>query len=62
MYDWNGDGKNDWHDDALFHTVINKTDPEEHMHTSKSGSGRSGCMSWIIGVIVFLWIISKLAG
>lgn len=23
-FDWNNDGKQDWHDDALFHTVINK--------------------------------------
>lgn len=23
-FDWNNDGKQDWRDDALFHTVINK--------------------------------------
>ena len=23
-FDWNNDGKHDWHDDALFHTVINQ--------------------------------------
>lgn len=62
MFDWNGDGKNDWHDDALFHTVINKSDSEENKHSFTSGSGESGCMSWIVGILVFLWIISKLVG
>ena len=33
-FDWNNDGKQDWHDDALFHNVINKD--------SSSGTGDDG--------------------
>ncbi len=60
MFDWDGDGKKDWHDDALFHTVINKTDSEKNTNTTNSSGG--GCVSWVVGALIFLWIISKLIG
>ena len=37
--DWNGDGKYDWQDDAIFHNVIN-TD-NDSSNNSPSGGGRN---------------------
>lgn len=59
MFDWNGDGKHDWHDDALFHTVINKTDSDNK--TTASNTQGSGCLTWVIGILFILWIIGKFA-
>jgi hypothetical protein len=39
--DWNGDGKHDWQDDAIFHNVI-ETDNNTSSNTS---SGRGGSYS-----------------
>lgn len=58
MFDWDGDGKHDWRDDALFHMVINDTDAEKNTHSSNSGG--PGCLGGIIGVLLVLWIIGKL--
>ena len=37
--DWNGDGKHDWQDDAIFHNVIN-TD-NDSSNNSPPGGGRN---------------------
>ena len=39
--DWNGDGKHDWQDDAIFHNVI---DTDNNTSTNSS-SGRGGSYS-----------------
>ncbi len=36
--DWNGDGKHDWQDDAIYHNVIN-TDADSSKNTSSGGGG-----------------------
>ena len=36
--DWNGDGKHDWQDDAIFHNVIN-TDNNSSNNTPSGGGG-----------------------
>jgi len=36
--DWNGDGKHDWQDDAIFHNVIN-VDNDSANNTSSGGGG-----------------------
>ena len=36
--DWNGDGKHDWQDDAIFHNVID-TDNNTSSNTSSGGGG-----------------------
>lgn len=38
--DWNGDGKHDWQDDALFHNVIN-TDDDSSNNISYRGRKHS---------------------
>ena len=59
MFDWNDDGKHDWHDDALFHTVINKSEPDNK--TTSSNKQESGCLTWIIGILFVLWVVAKIA-
>lgn len=59
MFDWNGDGKHDWRDDALFHNVINKTDADNKSTSPKSQG--SGCLPWVIGILFVLWVIGRLA-
>ena len=40
-FDWNNDGKQDWHDDALFHTVINKNSSSNDSNDGKFPTLRS---------------------
>ena len=59
--DWNGDGKHDWQDDALFHNVIN-TDDDSSNNSSYSGrrhSSRSSsfAVSQLGKVVIVLDII-----
>ena len=42
VFDWNNDGKQDWHDDALFHTVINKDSSSDDDEFPTLGKGSSG--------------------
>lgn len=51
MFDLNGDGKYDWQDDALFHTVIDKPDSNQETNTSHTHSGSLG---WIVSAVVVL--------
>ena len=59
--DWNGDGKHDWKDDAIFHNVIN-SDEKEHSNKSRStgGSNSSAGRSGLISTIVSLACLSVL--
>ena len=59
--DWNGDGKHDWKDDAIFHNVIN-SDEKEHSNKSRSteGSNSSAGRSGLISTIVSLAYLSVL--
>ena len=53
--DWNGDGKHDWKDDAIFHNVINSDEKEDSNKkrsggSSNSSAGRSGLISTIVSL------------
>ena len=39
--DWNGDGKHDWQDDAIFHNVINTDNDSANNIPSGGGWGHS---------------------
>lgn len=39
--DWNGDGKHDWQDDAIFHNVINADNNSSNNTPSGSGGNHS---------------------
>lgn len=64
--DWNGDGKHDWQDDAIFHNVIN-SDEDSSTNTSTGGGGRhtSGGSAFYISqlgkVVIVLVIILCIA-
>ena len=53
--DWNGDGKHDWRDDALFNNVIdsNNSSSKNRYNGSNSSSG----MEWV-AILFILAIIS----
>lgn len=63
--DWNGDGKHDWQDDAIFHKVINtdndasNSTPTGSRHHSSGGS--SFYVSQLGKVIIVLDIILCMA-
>lgn len=40
--DWNNDGKQDWQDDAFFHTVIDNGGPEKEQPSFSGGSSSKG--------------------
>ena len=61
MFDWNNDGKVDWHDDALFHEVIDKEHESKNTVTpprrsSTSSQSTSTASKWIINGICALCI------
>lgn len=63
--DWNGDGKHDWQDDAIFHNVIN-TDNDASNSTPTgsghhSGRGSSFYVSQLGKVVIVLDIILCMA-
>lgn len=52
--DWNGDGKHDWRDDALFHNVINSDNMENKPNPQKptpNNTGRSSFFSTLIPLV-----------
>lgn len=63
--DWNGDGKHDWKDDALFHNVINTNDNSSNSSSYRSGRQSSGSSSFSISqlgkVVIALDIILCIA-
>ena len=59
--DWNGDGKHDWHDDAIFHNVI-ETDNNSSNNTPSGGGnhstgGSSFYLSQLGNVVIVLDLI-----
>ena len=59
--DWNGDGKHDWRDDAIFHNVI-ETDNNSSNNTPSGGgnysnSGSSFYLSQLGKVVIVLDLI-----
>ena len=46
--DWNGDGKHDWQDDALFHNVINSDDSSSNNSSYRGRRHSSGRSSFAI--------------
>ena len=52
--DFNGDGKHDWQDDAIFHNIIEKEDGKQESTQNQPGptvpSGRSGWISTIVAL------------
>ena len=57
--DWNGDGKHDWKDDAIFHNVITR-DNESSQSSSGGGystGGSSFYLSQLRKVVIVLVII-----
>ena len=59
MPDWNGDGKNDWHDDYVFHEIINKPSKKSSNH-SNHASSNSGCSICVVIAIVVIWELINL--
>lgn len=46
--DWNGDGKHDWQDDAIFHNVINTDNDASHSTLTGSGHHSGGGSSFYV--------------
>lgn len=60
MNDWNGDGREDWEDDALFHNVI---EPQGGGGGDGSPpSGNSGCSFNVIWFISLVYLCFLLPG
>ena len=60
MFDWNSDGKEDWHDDYVYNEVLNPKKPEKESNNQHSSSGSNyGCIVFII-VIAVAWELLKL--
>ena len=56
--DWNGDGKHDWKDDAIFHNVIN-SDNESSQSSSGGGYSTGGSSFYLsqLGKVVIVLVI-----
>ena len=63
--DWNGDGKYDWQDDALFHNVINADDDSSNNISYRGRSHASGSSSFAVSqlgkVVIVLDIVLCIA-
>lgn len=58
--DWNGDGKQDWQDDALFHNVING--PSGGGGDQPSGTPRGcGCSTMALIVLILAVVVGLLS-
>lgn len=47
----------DWFDDFMEYKLSTSSDDDD---STTPSSSNSGCLPWVIGVFVVLWIISKL--
>lgn len=54
--DWNGDGKHDWKDDAIFHNVINNDSNDSNTSGGTNG-GNSFYISQLGTVVIVIDII-----
>lgn len=60
MFDWNGDGKKDWHDDYVYNEIINTKKPEKKSNNQYGSSGSNcGCIVFVIAIVV-AWELLKL--
>ena len=66
MYDWNGNGKHDAFDDAMFHALLEddleKNPPSNRKRSNSSVEGTEGCatgcaFAFGIGLFIFLTLI-----
>lgn len=57
--DWNGDGKHDWKDDAIFHNVINSDSNSSNSPSGGSSSGGSGSTFYLsqLGKVVIVLVV-----
>ena len=53
--DWNGDGKQDWHDDAFIHTVLHSDDDSPEIDPAAKWTPSGGV--WV-AIIIALIILS----
>lgn len=54
--DWNGDGKHDWQDDALYHNVIQSDDKEDKPSAQNSSSTKAGWSSFLSTLIPLAYL------
>lgn len=53
MPDWDGNGKNDWHDDFVFNEIINrKSDSSDNNRCSSFSFGRLPWWFWVLAVLI----------
>lgn len=59
--DWNGDGKHDWKDDAIFHNVIEtdktSSDKEPNVSSGSSSAGSASLGISSLGTVVIVLVI-----
>ena len=56
MPDWDGNGKNDWHDDFVFNEIINrKSDSSDNNRCSSFSFGRLPWWFWVLAVLILLF-------
>jgi|GEM_PF-3532830 len=60
-HDWNGDGKIDWQDDALFHEEI-YNDGNKGGSSGNSPGSCSGCLGSILAVAAGFALLALLFG
>ena len=56
MHDYNGDGRSDSHDSAIFHNVINNSSGGG----SSAGSSGGGCGCGTAGIVIVLLLIIEI--
>lgn len=54
MPDWDGNGKNDWHDDYVFNEIINKKSDSSHNSRPVSSSGRLPWWFWVLAFVLLV--------
>lgn len=58
MYDWNGNGKHDAFDDAMFHALLEddleKNPPTKHKRSNTSDIGEWGCAIGCGAIVVIV--------
>ena len=53
MFDWNNDGKNNWHDDYVYHELIPNKE-NNHKQTPLTSNG-CGCLFPVILILLILF-------
>ena len=55
MSDWNGDGKNDWHDDYVYNEILNTPKSDKSSVNSTNGTNNARTTIIVLIVIAVLW-------